>query len=24
VGEESIRRRHSEQYKTLLNSYGIQ
>jgi NADH-quinone oxidoreductase subunit B len=24
VGEESIRRRHSEQYKALLNSYGIQ
>ena len=24
VGQESIRRRNSEQYKALLNSYGIQ
>jgi len=24
VGQESIRRRNSEKYKALLNSYGIQ
>ncbi|MBS1621547.1 MAG: NADH-quinone oxidoreductase subunit NuoB, partial [Bacteroidetes bacterium] len=24
VGKESLRRRHSERYKTLLDSYGIQ
>jgi len=24
IGQESLRRRHSDKYKELLNSYGIQ